>query len=267
MSRLSSLVLVGATFAVGCLDDLEPQPPETFCTFTRTVFQRAVLERLGVNDAEVAARRCRDPEETEISSPLRGVPDAAIEPAVNIIAVELLYEVGSEIAGAAYPCGAGGEPAGELAICGAQAGPAIAGSTIATFETDEPLPLADPGDHYLVGFGFDGDGLVENNTTPADSPDDFHLRIDRWIEATYRPGDGWSLASFAFVAGEVIELDSESRLVIDGPVAALIVPAFELEIARPPSRIFLLRHTGDFGAAPPHDWSGYLFPTLSEPLF
>lgn len=261
------LALLAPLLCAGCLDDLEPQPPETICTFSRTPFQREVLERLGVDDAEVGGRRCREPEEYTIASPFPGVPDADIEPAVNIIRVEVLREVRSDIDEGAYPCGAGGEPIGELAICGDFAGPVPPGNLIVTFETDEPLPLADPDDHLLIGFGFDSDGIFENNTTPENAVDDFHLRIDRWVEISYHPGEGWSLAAYAQTVEGPLRLSTAMSLIIDGPVVALLAPLVEFAVVTPQTRVFLLRHTGDFGREPPHDWSGFVFPSLSESLF
>lgn len=250
----------------GCLDDLEPQPPETICTFSRTRFQRALIDRLGVDEADVGGRRCREPEEYTIASPFRGVPDADIEPAVNIIRVEVLREIRAAIDLDTYPCGVGGEETGELALCDSVAA-TPPGSMIVTFETDEPLPLADPDDYLLIGFGFDSDGVVRNNTTPENSPDDFHLRIDRWIEATYEPASGWRLEAFANTPDGPLRLATFGRLIIDGPVVALVAPLVEFAVTSPQVRVYLIRHTGDFGREPPHDWSGFVFPSLSESLF
>lgn len=267
MSGRWLLIATVAPILGGCLDDLEPEPPETLCTFSRTKFQRQVIDRLGVDDAEVGSRRCREPEEYVISSPFAQIPDAVIEPSVNIIRVEVFRGVRSDIDETAYPCESGGEDTGELVLCGGLEGLPPAGSTIVSFETDEPLPFADPTDHIEIGFGFDSDNLIRNNTTPENSPDDFHLRVDRWLEITYEPGRGWALEAFANTDGGIISLATSARLVIDGPVVALVASLAEFAVDDPKFRLYLLRHPGDFGAAPPHDWTGFVFPSLSEPLF
>ena len=55
-------------------------------------------------------------------------------------------------------------------------------------------------------------------------------------------------------------------LTLEDNVILLVAPASEFGVSNPMYRVTAFSHTGDFGANPPHDWSGDQHPRVTEGL-
>ena len=157
-----------------------------------------------------------------------------------------------------YPCGEGDEA---FTVCHASEENLSEGDYIVAYHILEaPVPLNDGTNHYQYGFVFDSDGEDTNNYDPA-LPYDFYKGSDRWYEVVYTPDAGWILtvsdSEFSGTSGlwsESVEVESDARIIIDGPLIALVVPSIELNSSNPSYRVTAFRHTGDWGHPDPFDW-------------
>ena len=62
------------------------------------------------------------------------------------------------------------------------------------------------------------------------------------------------------------EVSTAARAIIKGKAVLLVAPRSEFGVAEPSYRVTAFTHTGDYGANPPHDWSGDQHPRVSEGL-
>lgn len=164
-----------------------------------------------------------------------------------------------------FPCGDG--PAG-MTLC-QDPGRAVPDDESLVFVTslEGDIPLSDPTNYYQYAFVFDQDGDPDNNYgAPADYPNDFFDGTDRWYEARYAPGSGWSLVVTDATDGNLTTVASDARLIIKDHVLTLVVPAGEFAVADPAYRVTAFRHTGDYGINPPHDWDGSIWPAVADGL-
>lgn len=129
------------------------------------------------------------------------------------------------------------------------------------------IPMSDPSNLYQYGFVFDADGSVSNNyQPPAQYADDLFKNTDRWYEANYAPAGGWSLKVSTAASGNIQPAQSAARIVVSGNSMMLVVPADEFAVAKPGYRLTAFRHKGDYGANPPHDYDGSVWPLVNDPL-
>ena len=229
------------------------------------MWETRVLDGLGFRPYQAGVfQDCFDPEEFVVDSALAGVPPADIEPWVDIMSVEYNRDFDSPLLAPGYPCNAGGEDEGRLSLCSGEVDGEL--FHVVSYETDEPIPLAHPEYHFELRFDFDSDGDAGNDIVPTDAlPNDYRTGTDTAIVAQYRPDSGWSLSrKLVSEAGQRV---ANARFIVDGPVVALVVQASDFASNKPRGRISIVRHTGDLGRAPPHDWSGFLFPPNSEDPF
>ncbi len=176
-----------------------------------------------------------------------------------------LLEVGANAAvrlDAAFACG---ESAGGLTLCGSQSPIAEGDWVLISATALDDLVLDDPVSSYQFAFVFDADGDTTNNyEASSEYPGDFFADTDKWYEALYEPGSGWSL-KVRDVRQGLAEVPSEARFMLWGSEVALLLPRVELDGAAPKFRVTAFRHEGDYGldGGP---WSGSYFPHLGEPL-
>jgi len=132
--------------------------------------------------------------------------------------------------------------------------------------TEADIPLNS--DRFITyGFVFDGDGDPNNNYVPHPSfPDDYFKDTDRWYTLDYDPVTGWALVCRDATNSVVTEVPTAAHAIIRGNSILLIVPSSEFAAAEPSYRVTAFTHTGDYGANPPHDWSGDQHPTVFEDL-
>ena len=130
------------------------------------------------------------------------------------------------------------------------------------------VPLADSINTYQYGFVFDADNNEANNYVPhPDFPNDFFSNTDRWYQANYSPQLGWDMSVSRIVDGVPVEVpDSNARIVIMDTVVFFVVPVAEFASNVPRYRVTAFRHTGDYGANPPHNWHGDVEPPVGAPL-
>lgn len=130
-----------------------------------------------------------------------------------------------------------------------------------------PIPLADPANRYQYAFVFDEDGDVTNNYQPAPAyPSDFFKDTDRWYEALYVPGTGWTLKASNAKNGSITPFPTNARIIIRDNAIVLVVPKSELAVPHPAYRITTFRHKGDYGINEPHDWDGDVEPPVAQGL-
>jgi hypothetical protein len=163
----------------------------------------------------------------------------------------------------AFPCGEG--PVGTT-LCASSA-PFAEGEWVYVAATVlDDLILDDPLGSYQLAFAFDADGETSNNYMPSQQyPGDFFAETDKWYEALYAPGAGWSLRVSDVRLGGT-EVASEARFILAGRQLALLIPRGELDGDRPLFRVTAFRHEGDYGLAG-GPWSASYAPALKEPLF
>jgi len=181
---------------------------------------------------------------------------ARTEPAEDNGAGETLDE--------AYPCGSAESV---HVICDvANSGPPSGDMLLIAYQLEQPIPFDDATNFFILGFSFDGDGIAENNFTPA-ATEEFHYfgNTDKYIAAVYQPGVGWAFESASLVDNTFVPMPSQARIIFEGSSVALVVPASEFISPTPSVRASLFRHTGDFGQSG-GTWSGMIFPPLGEPL-
>ena len=132
---------------------------------------------------------------------------------------------------------------------------------------EKEIPLADTTNHYVYGFVFDADGVTTNNyQAPAQYPNDFYDKTDRWYEAKYTPSGGWVVTVSDAIDGKVTPVTSAARVIISGNTLMLVVPKSEFGTSQPKFRLTAFRHTGDYGINPPHNWDGSLWPAVKDGL-
>lgn len=165
---------------------------------------------------------------------------------------------------ATFPCGAG--PNG-YTVCPAMPLAMAAGDYLfAYLSVEEDIPLSSSR-LITYGFVFDTDGDTSNNYVPHPSyPDDFFKDSDRWYTVEYAPGTGWTLICRDATNSVISEVPTAARAIISGNCLLLVVPRSEFAVPDPSYRVTAFTHTGDFGANPPHDWSGDQHPRVSEGL-
>lgn len=164
-----------------------------------------------------------------------------------------------------YPCGQG---ASGFTICPPNPTPVPGGAFhIVGAALGGALPLADPANRYQYAFVFDEDGNPANNYQPQPAyPSDFFKGTDRWYEANYVPGTGWSLKASNAKNGSVTSFPTAARIIVSGNAIVLVVPKAEFAAPTPPYRITAFRHKGDFGIPQPHDWDGDVEPPVASGL-
>jgi hypothetical protein len=164
-----------------------------------------------------------------------------------------------------YPCGAGDEA---LTVCAdATAAPDDSDRLMIMFKTEGLVPQADPVNHFVLGFAFDADNVVDNNFVPEqDQAGDYFGHTDKWYKTTYTPAAGWTLEVFDASGPTPVAVASHARLVIHQNIVAIVIPASEFAVNNPAARISLFRHTGDFGLGPDQNWSGLVYPKIGDPL-
>jgi len=133
---------------------------------------------------------------------------------------------------------------------------------------DQAIPLADPKYLYQLGFVFDADGVTTNNYQPvAQYPKDFFKDTDRWYEANYAPGSGWTLKVTDATGGTLKQVTSPARIILHQNVVTLVVPASEFAVPQPKFRVTAFRHTGDYCLGAVKDCSGDLVPAVDDGLY
>lgn len=105
----------------------------------------------------------------------------------------------------------------------------------------------------------------ELQTTPR-FPNDFFQGSDRWYEAKYAPGAGWTLTASDVRSNKPVAVSSAARVVIKDNVMVLVVPTSEFKVPKPKYRVTVFRHTGDFGINPPHNYGGSIWPAVADGL-
>lgn len=163
-----------------------------------------------------------------------------------------------------YPCG---ETSERIVLCASQSPfPPDEYVTMAMVLTGD-IPAADIEYFHQYGFVFDVDGDPSNNyQASAQFPNDFFDDTDRWYVASYGPQDGWSLQVSDARGGTISDSASAARIVIEGQVMTLIVPAAELAVSCPGYRMTAFTHLGDYGLDLPHEWSADVEPAVAQPL-
>jgi hypothetical protein len=164
-----------------------------------------------------------------------------------------------------FPCGTGKRA---LTVCPPSPTPLPAGDFhVFAAALDAPVPLADPTNRYQYAFVFDEDGITTNNYQPSPAyPSDFFKDTDRWYEATYAPGTGWSLKASNAKNSNVTPASTNARIIVSANAIVLVVPKAEFSAPHPAYRITTFRHTGDYGTNPPHNWEGDLEPPVARGL-
>src|SRR5690606_18817381 len=121
--------------------------------------------------------------------------------------------------------------------------------------------------HHQYAFVFDSDADPSNNYQASSQyPNDFFDNTDRWYVASYTPQQGWRIEVSNASGGTITPISSDARIVIDGAMMMLLVPADELASPCPPYRMTAFTHRGDYGLNPPYDWSGDVEPPVDMPL-
>jgi len=248
---------------------------EAECQFFRLSAEEKCEEVFDTDSAEAEVMRARlqpngDAECYPIDTTRRTChfdPGMVKLPPEPELAARLLYYGRGPLPGAIntiLPCG---ETAEELVLC-PSAATGSGDHYVLLYETAEPLTQAHPDNLYELGFVFDGDESAENNFRPTTLfSTDFFENTDQWFEARYSPTTGWSSRALLARGMEVVSVpDSAARIVIRGRVAALVVPASEVDAFDPGARVTLFRHTGDLGQEQPFDWSGSVTPPQGAPL-
>ncbi|MBW2530412.1 MAG: hypothetical protein JRI55_02970 [Deltaproteobacteria bacterium] len=166
--------------------------------------------------------------------------------------------------GGTYPCGSGTYG---WTICTGDAQPLSGGDYLVALNvTMGTIPLDDTVNQYQYGFVFDADGISTNNFVPGSLyPNDFFGNTDLWYQANGASG-GWSLLATDATDSAPAFITTQARVIIQDNVMALVVPASEFSTSLPDYRVTAFRHSGDFGAQPPHDWDGDVEPPVSDPL-
>ncbi|GMV41986.1 MAG: hypothetical protein AMXMBFR64_37020 [Myxococcales bacterium] len=130
-----------------------------------------------------------------------------------------------------------------------------------------PIPTASPTAHYQYGFAIDADGVETNNyKASAQYPKDFFDGTDLWYQVTGSPGAGLSLQVTDARSGGFRDVASRARVFVMGDALVLLAPATEIAVGSPGYRVTAFRHAGDYGIAPPHEWSGDVVPPVGAPL-
>ncbi|MEM8606105.1 MAG: hypothetical protein AAGF92_03320, partial [Myxococcota bacterium] len=124
-----------------------------------------------------------------------------------------------------YPCGVGEEA---LTLC-QNPSPIPDGDYIVVFNVlADDVVLEDPTNFWVYGFVFDADGNPANNFQPLpEFPNDFFQDTDRWYQAQYAPGAGWSLRVTDATIDPGGSIPSQARLIIVDNTLVLVVPRSE----------------------------------------
>jgi len=164
-----------------------------------------------------------------------------------------------------FPCGTG---VNGTTLCPQPLQTVPAGDFVVVFmQLEKPIPLADPTNYYQYAFVFDADGVAANNyQPPAAYPNDFFKDSDRWYEIDYTPSAGWTVKVSKIVNNAPQTDISAARITILDNVIVLVVPASEFGVPKPSFRLTAFRHTGDYGANPPYDWDGSVWPDVATGL-
>lgn len=135
-------------------------------------------------------------------------------------------------------------------------------------EVEQFIPLNDPVNHYTFAFVFDSDSDPANDWVALPAfPNDYYQGTDFWIQVRYTPGSGWSMDVQRVTDAEnnVAEpVQSAAIGIISDDGVTVMVPENEFASATPGYRLNTFRHTGDFGANPPFNWSADFHPELDE---
>ncbi|MEM7437496.1 MAG: hypothetical protein AAF436_20250, partial [Myxococcota bacterium] len=163
-----------------------------------------------------------------------------------------------------YPCGVG-ETA--LTLC-QNTSPIPEGDYIVVFNIlADDVVLDDPENLWVYAFVFDADDNPVNNFQPLPQfPGDFFQDTDRWYQAQYAPGAGWSLRVTDATIDPGGSVASQARLIIIDNILALVVPRSEFSVDRPRFRVTNFRHVGDFGQVPPPNWDADVQPPVKDGL-
>jgi hypothetical protein len=171
----------------------------------------------------------------------------------------------TDLFGSAFPCGNG--PNGQTLCPPGGAAPKEGEYAVVIAETEKPIPLADPRNHYQLGFVFDADGDATNNYTSSPAyPDDLFKGTDRWYQGTYTPGMTWTMKVDTAHGTTITPAASTARMIVKSNVVVAVIPTSELFPASLRYRISMFRHTGDYGLKAPNDYDGSVFPAVSDPL-
>ena len=210
---------------------------------------------------------------TQYAHPNLSLPERSAEAVINVQNLFYVAKTGSATKSVLtpvdfekhYPCGQGNDA---VTVCADEnAGSDANDRLMIMYKTEEPLPVDDPTNHFVIGFAFDADGVQNNNFVPKpELAGDYFGRTDKWYIATYGPGSGWKLEVFDASGSKPVAVASHARLVIHQKVVSIVIPASEFSVSNPAVRISLFRHTGDFGQGFDNDWSGLVYPKPGEPL-
>ncbi len=233
---------------------------------TQTDLLTAFFQLLGVPKtvAWVAARvKNMIEHSTGTIAAVKAQPDLIAKAAVLVMMTQVI--VTATFGNTTLPCGQGKDA---YTVCPTDKKPFPPGETILVMhQMDQPVELNDSKYSWTYGFVFDQDGDSTNNYQPGTQyPKDFYKDTDRWYEALYAPGKGWSLKVTDASGGAITPFPSAARIVLYKEMAALVVPASELKVKDPKFRTTIFRHTGDYGMNPPHDWSGDMEPPVDKGL-
>lgn len=185
---------------------------------------------------------------------------------------------------AAGTCGQG---QGYLVVCPADPDPKPASDYLLFYQlTAAPIGVTVASGLATYAFVLDKDGKKENNFKPDPQfPNDFYTGTDRWLEVSKTPNGKWQLdiTIDPLIGGTQATVRSGARAIVRnnalwvlvptyGPVSPFFDPARPNDtsgpgvVSRVEFRATAFRHNGDLGMAPPHAWSGDLYPRVGEPL-
>jgi Flp pilus assembly secretin CpaC len=129
---------------------------------------------------------------------------------------------------------------------------------ITVMTTNGNVPLEDDSRFYDYSFVLDRDNNSANNFTPVMSfPNDFFKETDLWVRLSKSPGNPWDLTVTDARNNNFQTVNTDARCYVKDNVVTFMVPMDAIGmVANPCFRVTTFCHGGDFGQAPPHDWSG-----------
>lgn len=156
-------------------------------------------------------------------------------------------------------------------LCPPGAAPITPGDyLVSAVQVAKAFPKADPKYYYQLGFVFDVNGqAADNYAAAAQYKDDLYKNTDRWYEALYAPGPGWSMkASNAHGTAITALSGSAARIVLGEDWILFFAPTSEITSMTPSvlMRSSIFRHPGDFGT-PSNDYDGSVYPAVDQPLY
>lgn len=146
-----------------------------------------------------------------------------------------------------FPCN---EEANDvLTVCAPTAGNLDAGEFLVFgMELEGEIPLSDPDLFYTYSVVLDTDGDPSNNFQFMPPYNwDYYQNTDTWYELGWDPYQGvWALSLSDVRQGQPIIRHTDARVMITGNLIYFMIPADELEVARPGYRMTSFAHDGTY---------------------